>query len=217
MRIAIIDYGAGNLRSVERALVHLGFPPVVTSDPEVVAGAEAVILPGVGAAADTMDGLRAHGMVDAVQRAIAEEKPFLGVCVGFQVLLSGSEEGGWQECVGAIPGRVRRIEGDLKVPHMGWNRVSFRRDHPLFAGIPDRSYFYFVHSYVCQPEDAAVIAGETDYGGAFCSVAARGKLAATQFHPEKSGALGLRIYDNFCRRVAGFAPVDQSPLPLGEG
>jgi glutamine amidotransferase len=205
--IAIIDYGAGNLRSVERALVHLGYAPTVTSDPAVVDQAAAVILPGVGAAADTMEGLRERGLVEAVQRAIAAGRPFLGVCVGFQVLLSGSEEGGWQACIGAIPGRVRRILGDLKVPHMGWNRVHWRSPHPVFADIPDGSYFYFVHSYVCEPEDAGMVAAETDYGGWFCAAAARGNLAATQFHPEKSGTNGLRIYENFCRRVAGLAPA----------
>ncbi len=197
--IAIIDYGAGNLRSVAKAIERLGYPAQVTHRPEHVQRAEVVILPGVGAAGDTMASLTRLELVEPIREAIAEGKPFLGVCVGLQVLLTGSEEGGWQECLGIIPGTVRRLPVGLKVPHMGWNQVRQRIAHPVFEDIPDEANFYFVHSYYADPEPQELVAGETDYGVTFCSVVARDNLVATQFHPEKSGTLGLKFYDNFCR------------------
>lgn len=195
-----MDYDAGNLRSVTRAVEHAGARPVVTADPAEIARADAVILPGVGAAADTMTNLRARGLVEPVRDYIASGRPFLGVCMGLQALLSGSEEGGWHECLGVVPGRVRKIAGDLKVPHMGWNQVVRRREHPVFAGIPDGANFYFVHSYVCEaaPEDTV---GRTEHGGSFTAAVARDALFATQFHPEKSGPPGLELY----RAFAGWA------------
>ena len=219
-KIIIIDYGAGNLRSVARAVAHSGYAPHVTSDPREVASADAVIMPGVGAAADTMRNLREHGMVEPVREYIASGKPFFGVCMGQQALLSVSEEGGEHECLGIIPGRVKKLPGGAtnghsktlpspidgegpgvryKVPHMGWNRVRQTSAHPIFDGIADESYFYFVHSYYPQPEDDAVVIGETDYGVTFASVLARDNIVATQFHPEKSGDAGLRMYENFLR------------------
>ena len=200
MRVVIVDYGAGNLRSVERAVARAGFEPLISSRPEDVAAAGVLIVPGVGAAADTMRNLRERGLVEPIRQHIAAGRPFLGVCMGLQALLTVSEEGGEHECLGVIPGRVRRLPGGLKVPHMGWNRVRQRRPHPVFEGIPDGAYFYFVHSYYPDPEDGSVVIGETDYGVTFASVVAADSLVATQFHPEKSGEAGLRFYENFLTR-----------------
>lgn len=195
--IAVIDYGAGNLRSVTNALVKLGCQPKVTREPEDVVNATAVIFPGVGAAADVMESLREAGMDEAIKEAINENQPFFAICVGMQVMLSATEEGGLNECLGIIPGTVRRLPAGLKVPHIGWNQVRQVSAHPIFKGIPDGSNFYFVHSYYAEPEDASVVAGTTEYGVNLCSVLIKDNLIATQFHPEKSGALGLRMYANF--------------------
>ena len=195
--IAVIDYGAGNLRSVTNALIKLGCHPKVTHEPEDVVKATAVIFPGVGAAADVMESLREAGMDEAIKEAISEGQPFFAICVGMQVLLSTTEEGGWNECLDIIPGTVRRLPAGLKVPHIGWNQVRQVSAHPIFKGIPEGSNFYFVHSYYAEPEDASVVAGTTEYGVNLCSVLIKDNLIATQFHPEKSGALGLRMYTNF--------------------
>lgn len=197
--IAIIDYGAGNLRSVANAFTCLGYHPVVTSDPREVLAARAVILPGVGAAADSLRGLRTLGLVETIRQVIAEDRPFFGVCLGLQVLFSATEEGGWHDCLDIIPGVVRKLPPGLKVPHMGWNQVRQRIKHPIFEGVRDGANFYFVHSYYGSPEDSSVIAGETDYGVTFGSMIIRGNLIATQFHPEKSGQLGLKMYHNFLK------------------
>ncbi|MEX2227649.1 MAG: imidazole glycerol phosphate synthase subunit HisH [Dehalococcoidia bacterium] len=198
-RVVIVDYGAGNLRSVARAVAHAGHEPTVTDDPEQVDAADALIVPGVGAAADTMRNLREHRMVEPIREYIASGRPFFGVCMGQQALLSISEEGGEHECLGIIPGRVKKLDvaDGRKVPHMGWNNVRQKSAHPIFDGIPDDAYFYFVHSYYPQPEDPDVVIGETDYGVTFASVLARDNIVATQFHPEKSGEMGLRMYANF--------------------
>ncbi len=197
--IAIIDYGAGNLRSVVNAIGRLGYRAEITRDPGEVLSAQAVILPGVGAAADTMENIKRLGLVGPIGQLIAEGRPFLGVCIGLQILFTGTEEGGWHECLGVIPGRVKKLPSGLKIPHMGWNQVKQRRSHPIFDGIPDEANFYFVHSYYVEPEDKSLVAGETDYGLPICSVIARGNLIGTQFHPEKSGEFGLRMYDNFIK------------------
>jgi glutamine amidotransferase len=199
--IAVIDYGAGNLRSVVNAVSRLGYQPKVTSSPAEVLDARAVILPGVGAAADTMENLEKLGLASPIQRLIAEERPFLGVCIGMQVLFTGTEEGGGHKCLGIIPGRVRKLPPGLKIPHMGWNQVKQRIWHPVFEGIPDGANFYFVHSYYVEPDDKSLVAGETEYGIPICSVIARGNLVATQFHPEKSGESGLKLYANFLEMV----------------
>jgi glutamine amidotransferase len=202
-KIVIVDYEAGNLRSVARAVAHAGYDADVTQDPHDVAAADALIVPGVGAAADTMRNLTKHRMVEPIRGYIASGRPFLGVCMGQQALLSVSEEGGEHPCLGVIPGRVKRLPGGQKVPHMGWNNVRQRLAHYIFDGIEDGAYFYFVHSYYPDPEDEACIAGETEYGIAFPSVLAQGNVVATQFHPEKSGAAGLRMYANFLREAVG--------------
>jgi len=197
--ITIIDYGAGNLRSVVNAVAKLGYQWKITSSPREVSNAKMVILPGVGAAADTMANLQRLGLVNPIRQFIAGDRPFFGVCIGLQVLFSGTEEGGWNECLNIIPGRVKKLPSSLKIPHMGWNQVKQKVAHPVFEGIPDGANFYFVHSYYVEPADTSLIAGETEYGISMCSVIARGNLVATQFHPEKSGELGLKMYDNFIK------------------
>ncbi len=196
--IVIIDYGAGNLRSVLNAVRWLGHTPELTDDAATVVGAPLVILPGVGAAADTMQSLCGKGLDRAIRERVAADRPFFGVCIGLQVLFSRTEEGGG-DCLGVIPGQVKRLPAGLKVPHMGWNQVWPRAKHPIFSGIPDGTDFYFVHSFYGAPDDDAMTAAETDYGLRFASVVARGNLVATQFHPERSGEPGLKIYDNFIR------------------
>ncbi|MGE5618039.1 MAG: imidazole glycerol phosphate synthase subunit HisH [Sphingomonadaceae bacterium] len=203
--IAIVDYGAGNLRSVEKALERLGHRALVTSNPEEILASKGVILPGVGAAAGIMGGLRDLGLVEPILEVIRRGVPFLGVCMGLQVLFTASEEGD-VPCLNVLPGRVRRLPEELKVPHMGWNNVRQVGSHPLWEGIPDRSYFYFVHSFYVAPEQRSVIIGETEYGIPFTSAVAEANVMGTQFHPEKSGALGIRIYDNFAKLVRDGLP-----------
>lgn len=195
--IAIIDYGAGNLRSVANAIAKLGYQSRITNNPDEVLGAAAVILPGVGAAADTMRSLVETGMAEVIRQLISEERPLFAICMGMQVMLQATEEGGWHECLGVVPGVVRKLSTEGKIPHMGWNQVKQRIGHPIFDTIPDEASFYFVHSYYADPDDTSVVAGTTDYGVSFCSVMAKGNLVATQFHPEKSGEHGLRMYANF--------------------
>ncbi|UCH87873.1 MAG: imidazole glycerol phosphate synthase subunit HisH [Dehalococcoidia bacterium] len=199
MKLIVVDYGAGNLRSVAIALARLGFDPLITSEPEAVDNADIVILPGVGAAADTMSNLAQRRLVEPIRQYIASGRPFLGICMGLQVLLSVSEEGGEHPCLGILPGRVRRLPAGLKVPQMGWNRVHQRSSHPIFDGIPDGAFFYFVHSYYADPEDPSVVIGETDYGVTFPAIVAKDNIVATQFHPEKSAESGVRLYENFLR------------------
>jgi len=195
--IAVIDYGGGNLRSVTNALVKLGCQPKVTREPEDVANSTGVIFPGVGAASDVIDSIREIGMEEAIKEVVNEGRPLFAICVGMQVLLSATEEGGWNECLDIIPGMVRRLPMGLKVPHIGWNQVKQVSAHPIFEGIPDASNFYFVHSYYVVPEDNSVVAGTTEYGVNLCSLLIKDNVIATQFHPEKSGELGLRMYANF--------------------
>ena len=195
--IAIIDYGAGNLLSVSNAIKKLGYDPVITSSIDDVLHAAAVILPGVGAAGDTMSNLVKLGMDKVIKKLVSENRPLFAVCVGMQVLFSGTEEGGWHECMGILPGMVKKLPPGLKVPHMGWNQLKQVVFHPIFNNIPDETYFYFVHSYYCDPEDISVTAATTDYGVTFCSAIIKGNLIATQFHPEKSGIAGLTMYSNF--------------------
>jgi len=195
--IAIIDHGAGNLRSVANAITKLGYQPRVTSNPTDILGAAVVILPGVGAAGDIMHNLTKTGLDKVINQLISEKHPLFAVCVGMQVLFSGTEEGGWHECLGIIPGVVRQLPSGLKIPHMGWNQVKQRAVHPIFEGIPDEANFYFVHSYYCDPDDTSVVAGTTEYRVSICSILIKDNLVATQFHPEKSGRYGLQMYTNF--------------------
>jgi imidazole glycerol-phosphate synthase subunit HisH len=199
-QVVVVDYGAGNLRSVARAVAHAGVEPLVTARPQDVVDASALIVPGVGAAEDTMANLRAAGLDGPVVEFIESGRPFLGVCMGMQALFEVSEEGGAHECLGVFPGRIVRFPQGLTVPHMGWNTVELRAPHPVFEGIPPASYFYFVHSYYPAPADPAVVLAETEYEGVrFASVLGRDNVVATQFHPEKSGRWGLRLYENFLR------------------
>lgn len=210
-RIAVVDYGAGNLRSVARALQAAGAETIVTDRASDLETAHGIILPGVGAAGSAMRGLASRGLIEPVRAAVASGKPFLGVCLGLQVLMSWSDENGGVECLGVIPGRVVRLpEGldGLKVPHIGWNQVCHRQTHPLLDGITDGANFYFVHSYVVVPTDPGDVVATTNYGVEFVSVVARGNVVATQFHPEKSAIVGLRLYRNFAGLVADtLAPV----------
>jgi glutamine amidotransferase len=197
--IAIVDYGAGNLGSVANAIAKLGYQAEIIDKPDRLLDAAAVILPGVGAAGAAVENLEALGMANAIQRLIYVKRPLLAICVGLQVLLSTTEEGGTHRCLNIIPGTVKRLPTSLKIPHMGWNQVKQRVEHPIFDAIPDEANFYFVHSYYADPEDASVIAGTTDYGISMCSLIIKDNLVATQFHPEKSGNWGLRMYSNFLK------------------
>jgi imidazole glycerol-phosphate synthase subunit HisH len=200
MDVVIVDYGAGNLRSVARAVAHAGVEPRVTAIPAEVEHARALIVPGVGAAEDTMANLRAAGLDGPIRDYIASGRPFLGVCMGMQALFELSEEGGEHPCLGVLGGRIVRFPHGMTVPHMGWNTVTMRDEHPVFEGIPQGSYFYFVHSYHPRPSEDATVLGETEYEGVvFPSVVGRENVVATQFHPEKSGRWGLRLYENFLR------------------
>ncbi len=202
MSLVVVDYGMGNVRSVAKALEFVGARHVVISDdPATLEAADRIVLPGVGALRACMDGLRGRGLLDVLRRGM-EDRPFLGICLGMQALLETSEEGDGTQGLGLIDGEVRHLGPvvagkGLKVPHMGWNRVRQTREHPLWSGIDDRSWFYFVHSYHVVPEDPDVCAGETDYGTPFCSALARDRLFAVQFHPEKSQQAGLRLLENF--------------------
>jgi glutamine amidotransferase len=202
--IAIIDYGMGNLRSVQKGFEKIGREAVVTDDPRVVLKAERVVLPGVGAFRDCMHNLEQGGFVEPILKVIAEGRPFLGICVGMQLLFSDSVEFGLYSGLNVIPGHVLRfpdqmtVAGEkLKVPQMGWNQLRFKRRPPAFGGIEDGSNVYFVHSYYVKPDDSGVIATTTDYGIEFCSSVWKDNVVATQFHPEKSQAIGLRILKNF--------------------
>ncbi len=199
--IAIIDYGMGNLRSVQKAFEKVGSQATVTDDPRVVRSARKLVLPGVGAFEDAIAELHRRSMVDAIVGGIRAGKPFLGICLGLQLLFDISYENGQHQGLGILNGEVVRFDlpPEFSVPHMGWNQVWQRRAMPLFRGISDGAYFYFVHSYYVVPSDPEVVAGETDYSARFCSVVWRDNLFATQFHPEKSQSGGLRILKNFAQ------------------
>ena len=201
LNLVVIDYDSGNLRSVAKALELAGVDPLVTGDPADLASADAVVLPGVGSGPAAMEALRKRGLVQPLRDYVASGLPFLGVCLGLQLLMDDTEEGD-APCLGIIPGGVHRLPAGMKVPHMGWNSVRFEQAHPVLKDIPQDSYFYFVHSYYAVPSDTTGQTGTTEYGVSFCSVYAQGNLIATQFHPEKSGETGVRIYKNFCTLAA---------------
>ena len=204
--IAIIDYKAGNLRSVQKALEECGATARITADAEDIKAADGVVFPGQGACDASMLSIRERGLFDIIRHSIDSGKPFLGVCLGLQLLLESSEEGE-EACLAILKGSTKRLPPEktdqvgLKIPHMGWNSVSLSIKHPVFDEIPNDSYFYFVHSYYADPEDKDIVAGVTNYGIDFCSAVAWDNVAAVQFHPEKSGAVGLRLYRNFLELV----------------
>jgi glutamine amidotransferase len=197
--LAIIDYQMGNLRSVQKAFERVGHQATITSDPDAVRRADKVVLPGVGAFEDAIAELRKRNLVEPIRESIESGKPFLGVCLGLQLLFDVGHENGRHEGMGVLRGECVRfnIPAEFKVPHMGWNRAVPRRRPPIFEGLSSEPHFYFVHSYYVVPKDADVIATETDYAGNFCSMVWRNNLFATQFHPEKSQAEGLRLLKNF--------------------
>jgi glutamine amidotransferase len=203
--ITIVDYGAGNLRSIARAFEQIGVDAQVVDTPEAVERAEAVVLPGVGAAGAAMRFLHQRGLDDSVRSALRRSVPFLGVCLGMQLLL-GSHEEGDVAGLGILPGQVRRFPAGLLVPHIGWNQVHLLRDTPLFAGVPEGAHFYFVHSYYAEPANSAQVVGQTDYGAPYCSVLQAGNLWGVQFHPEKSSTNGLHVLRNFAALVKVAAP-----------
>ena len=197
--IAIIDYGMGNLRSVSKAFEAVGHQAVVTREAHVIASASHVVLPGVGAFGDCMANLERYELIAPIYSAVQSGKPFLGICLGLQLLFTESEEFGTHKGLGIIPGRVKKfvLEPSLKVPHMGWNDIRVVRPAPIFAGIAPGSYCYFVHSYYVEPADSAVVATVTDYGAPFASAVWKDNVVACQFHPEKSQAVGLQVIKNF--------------------
>jgi len=211
--IGIVDYGMGNLRSVSKALETLGFPTLVSGSPKELSRCRGIVLPGVGAFRDCMDNLARQDLLPFLQDVLRNGKPFLGICLGLQVLFSESEEFGRHEGIGFFPGKVIRFPPGmtaaggpaLKVPHIGWNRVEFIADHPVLRGVPSGSYFYFVHSYFVLPDDPSVVACRTSYGVDFAAGVWKGNLLAVQFHPEKSQVAGLALLSNFgrlCREAA---------------
>jgi len=199
--IAIVDYGMGNLRSVQRAFEHVGAEAVVTTSRKTIEAASAVVLPGVGAFGKAMSNLERAGLADVIRQVIAQERPFLGICLGMQLLFEISEEMGIHQGLGVFQGRVRRFDVNLKVPHMGWNQIHVKRPDPLLTGVADGSYVYFVHSYYVAPDDPEIVLATTDYGINYASVIGQDNVFGIQFHPEKSQAVGLRILRNFTALV----------------
>jgi len=215
--IGVVDYGMGNLRSVSKAIATLGFPVLVSGSPSDLSRCRGIVLPGVGAFRDCMENLGRQGLLPFLKDVLRDGRPFLGICLGLQLLFSESEEFGRHEGIGFLPGKVVRFPAgmaapdgafgtaSLKVPHMGWNRVDFTMDHPVLRGVPSGSYFYFVHSYYVRPDDPAVVACKTSYGVEFAAGVGKGNLLAVQFHPEKSQVAGLALLANFgrmCREAA---------------
>jgi imidazole glycerol-phosphate synthase subunit HisH len=201
--VAVVDYGAGNLRSVARALERSGLRPSVTGEAAALRRADAVVLPGVGAFADAMASLRARGLDEALREAIASPRPYLGLCLGLQLLFEESAEHGATAGFGLLPGRVQRFPArdaagrPLRVPHIGWNQVRFSGSHPMLAALPVEDVYYFVHAYRVVPKEEAHVVGVTDYGGPFAAAVAREGVFAVQFHPEKSQSSGRRLLDGF--------------------
>lgn len=200
--VTIIDYGSGNLRSVQKALERVGVEARITDDPNVMAESSHLVLPGVGAFGDAIRAIRGRGMVEPILAHIRADRPFLGICMGLQLLFESGSEGGHHEGLGVLAGEVTRFElpPGLKIPHMGWNQVSWRTAGTSQPTGNDGDHFYFVHSYVARPRDETVIAATSDYGGPFCAAVARGRLFATQFHPEKSQSAGMELLRTCMRR-----------------
>ena len=196
IKLVVIDYQSGNLRSVAKALESVRVSPVVTGKAAEIGAADAVVLPGVGSGPAAMEALRRRDLVEPIREYVASGRPFLGVCLGLQLLLERTEEGD-ADCLGSIAGRVKRLPEGQKVPHMGWNELVIRQRHPILKGIKNGKDFYFVHSYHLQCEDEREILASTEYGGSICAVVGRENMIGTQFHPEKSGEVGLKILRRF--------------------
>jgi glutamine amidotransferase len=203
MSIAVVDYGIGNLGSVMKAFRHLGAPAVLSGDIAELRRADVLVLPGDGAFASTMEEIEGRGLVPVLREAVEQGRTLLGICIGMQLLFEESEEHGRHRGLGFLPGRVRRLEGDRPIPHMGWNQLHPTRPHPMLEGVADGAHVYFVHSYWCDAP-AEVVLAETDYGARFPAIVGRGNVLGVQFHPEKSQAVGLRLMENFVR---AFAPA----------
>ena len=197
MKIAIIDYGVGNLRSVEKAFTSQGIEAVVTSDEKILRSADKLVLPGVGAFKACMDGLRVRGFDELVLEAAGAGKPIIGLCVGLQMMFDEGHEFGVHKGLGLMPGRVVRFPEKLRVPHIGWNQVEFKREHKVFTDLPSQTFFYFVHSFYVESSDQTCVLGETDYGMRYASICGRNNIVGVQFHPEKSQTAGLKLLKNF--------------------
>ncbi|GAX90803.1 imidazole glycerol phosphate synthase subunit HisH [Effusibacillus lacus] len=197
--IAIIDYGMGNLRSVQKAFEKVGHSAVITNNPQEVLAADGVLLPGVGAFGDAMDHLRQLGLVDPIKRVAAQDVPLLGICLGMQLLFTTSEEHGFHQGLDLIPGHVKRFRGDFKIPQVGWNSLDIQQRHPLLEGVRDNDYVYYVHSYYVEPVDRGIILASSNYHGEVPGVVGSKNVFGIQFHPEKSSSVGLRMLDNFGR------------------
>lgn len=199
--IAIIDYDAGNIKSVEKAIQYLGEEICVTRDRDVILGADGVILPGVGAFGDAMEKLHRYGLVEVIRECVARKIPFLGICLGLQLLFESSEESPGAEGLGILPGKILRLpaDGGLKIPHIGWNNLQFPRKGRLFEGVPENTFVYFVHSYYLKAEDPEIVTAQTQYGALIHASVEKGNVFACQFHPEKSSEAGLKMLENFIR------------------
>ncbi|HIE64919.1 MAG: imidazole glycerol phosphate synthase subunit HisH [Nitrospira sp.] len=198
--MVIVDYGMGNLRSVQKGFERVGVKAMISRDPNLVSEATHLVVPGVGGFKDCMGNLEAHGLLEPIREAINADLPYLGICLGLQILFSEGTEFGSHPGMGVIPGRVLRFPGtELKIPHMGWNQIQVAKESPVLEGIPEGSFFYFVHSYYGLPDEAGWVATMTDYGAQFPSAVSRGRLFACQFHPEKSQGIGMRLLSNFAR------------------
>ena len=203
--VAVIDYGLGNLRSVSKALEAVGVKVKVTNRTEDITCASAILLPGVGAFKRAMDNLVRLNILPSINRMIKEGKPFLGICLGLQVLFTESEEHGRRKGLDVIKGRVKRFSADVKIPHMGWNQIKIKNQKSrikIFKDIPDENYFYFVHSYYVEPQEEAIVVATTEYGQEFVSAVNKENVWGVQFHPERSERLGLKILENFCHNVS---------------
>lgn len=203
--IAIIDYDAGNIKSVEKALIALGEKVTVTRDSAEILGADGVILPGVGAFGDAMERLESYGLVDTIHQVVGRRIPFLGICLGLQLMFDSSEESPGVQGLGLLPGRIVRIpdDGGLKVPHIGWNNLKYPHEGRLFRGLPEDIYVYFVHSYYLQAQEESIVKAVTEYGSLIHASVEKDNIFACQFHPEKSSGVGMKILSNFIRVVEG--------------
>ena len=199
MSIAIIDYGVGNLRSVEKAFTSQGISAIVTRDEKILRDADKLVLLGVGAFGYAMESLRKLGFDQLVIEAAKAGKPIIGLCVGLQMMFEEGHEFGAHRGLGLLPGRVVKFPAGVRAPHVGWNQVEFKRNHPIFHDLPDQTFFYFVHSYFVEPSDSSCVMGETEYAQPFASICGRGAVIGVQFHPEKSQAAGLKLLNNFAR------------------